>query len=65
MRPGLPMRTVPFPRRDKGLHVPVAYNRPLRPRIEPGSAMEAEQLNQIANKLAGLKERAGAMRRYL
>jgi len=27
--------------------------------------MEAEQLNQIANTLAGLKERASAMRRYL
>ena len=58
------MRTVPFPRRDKGLREPVAYNRRFsthRRRI----AMEAEQLNQIANKLAGLKERAGSMRRYL
>jgi hypothetical protein len=27
--------------------------------------MEAEQLNQIANSLAGLADRAQAMRRYL
>jgi hypothetical protein len=29
------------------------------------AAMEAEQLNQIANSLAGLADRAQAMRRYL
>jgi len=27
--------------------------------------MEAEALNQIANSLAGLKDRSAAMRRYL
>jgi hypothetical protein len=31
----------------------------------PGSAMEAEQINAIANHLAGLKDRAGQLRRYL
>jgi len=58
------MRPAAIPHRDKGLREGVAYNRRLsthRRRI----AMEAEQLNQIANKLAGLKERAGSMRRYL
>jgi hypothetical protein len=29
------------------------------------NAMEAEQLNQIANKLADLKTRAAELRRYL
>jgi hypothetical protein len=36
-----------------------------RLRLPPGTAMEAEALNQIANSLAGLKERSAAMRRYL
>jgi len=36
-----------------------------RLRLPSGTAMEAEALNQIANSLAGLKERSAAMRRYL
>ena len=30
-----------------------------------GAAMEAEQLNLIANSLAGLREREAQLRRYL
>jgi hypothetical protein len=30
-----------------------------------GSTMEAEQLNQIANTLAGLRDREAQLRRYL
>lgn len=34
-------------------------------RMPKVAAMEAEQLNQIANKLADLKTRAAELRRYL
>jgi hypothetical protein len=34
-------------------------------RSAPGLAMEAEQLNQIANSLADLKTRTAEMRRFL
>jgi hypothetical protein len=40
----------------------IGYNLRLPPR---NSAMEAEQLNQIAATLAGLKERTADLRRYL
>jgi hypothetical protein len=35
------------------------------PEKKRGSTMEAEQLNQIANTLAGLRDREAQLRRYL
>jgi hypothetical protein len=42
-----------------------AYNSTFARQKSLGSTMEAEQLNQIANTLAGLRDREAQLRRYL